>query len=113
MKLTTEQLTMFKEKLESLQNTLESEIHRLKLEDPFSDTTRTMDNAATDTDAREEMGHIENVTKKESLEKRLSDVLVALEKIDKGTYGISEKTGEPILLERLEAMPDVRWNIGE
>ena len=37
--------------------------------------------------------------------KQLTDVKHALEKIEAGTYGICEVSGEPIPLERLEAMP--------
>jgi len=38
----------------------------------------------------------------------LSDIYAALDKFDKGTYGIDEKTGEKIPLERLEALPTAR-----
>lgn len=37
--------------------------------------------------------------------KQLTDVKHALEKIEAGTYGVCEVSGEPIPLERLEAMP--------
>jgi len=35
----------------------------------------------------------------------LNDIIVALSKIEKGTYGIDERTGEKIPYERLEAQP--------
>ncbi|AHY46571.1 DnaK suppressor protein [Rubrobacter radiotolerans] len=37
---------------------------------------------------------------------RLEDVKRALEKIDEGTYGVCEDTGEPIPKGRLEAIPE-------
>lgn len=42
----------------------------------------------------------------EQIERRLEDVQRALEKIDEGTYGICEDTGEEIPKGRLEAMPE-------
>ncbi|HMP67336.1 MAG TPA: TraR/DksA C4-type zinc finger protein [Candidatus Paceibacterota bacterium] len=45
------------------------------------------------------------------LEIELNEVNHALEKIEKGTYGICEKTGNPISRERLEAYPAARENI--
>jgi RNA polymerase-binding transcription factor DksA len=37
--------------------------------------------------------------------KELAQVKRALERIDQGTYGVSEVSGKPIPLERLEALP--------
>lgn len=39
---------------------------------------------------------------------RLQDINDALEKIEQGTYGLSEKSGKPIPLERLEVQPTAR-----
>jgi DnaK suppressor protein len=38
----------------------------------------------------------------------LEDVELALKKLEGGTYGVSEKSGEPIPLERLDALPWAR-----
>ena len=35
----------------------------------------------------------------------------AIERIEQGTYGIDEETGEPIDPARLEAMPTARTNV--
>jgi RNA polymerase-binding transcription factor DksA len=43
----------------------------------------------------------------------LADVDRALAKLDAGTYGVSEKTGDPIPRERLEAIPWARNNVDE
>lgn len=40
---------------------------------------------------------------------RLRDVLDALERINKGTYGICEGSGKPIPIKRLEAFPSARY----
>jgi DnaK suppressor protein len=40
---------------------------------------------------------------------RLGDVQRALQKIDEGTYGLSDESGDPIPLPRLEAFPDALY----
>jgi len=49
-----------------------------------------------------------NVPLVAELEKRRKDIDDALEKMDKGTYGICEVSGEPIPLKRLNADPAAR-----
>jgi DnaK suppressor protein len=46
-------------------------------------------------------------------QERLADIERALQKIDDGTYGLSDKSGTPIPLERLEAMPEALYTIEE
>ncbi len=45
------------------------------------------------------------------LEPQFNDVKAALERIENGTYGICEISGEPIERERLEANPSARTSI--
>ncbi len=47
----------------------------------------------------------------EQLESELAEIEAALRRIDDGTYGIDEVTGEPIDPERLEALPTARGNV--
>jgi RNA polymerase-binding transcription factor DksA len=47
----------------------------------------------------------------EELENELAELQAALERIDNGTYGIDEVTGEPIDPARLEAFPSARRNV--
>jgi RNA polymerase-binding transcription factor DksA len=47
----------------------------------------------------------------EQLEDELAELQAALERIDAGTYGIDEVTGEPIAPERLDAVPTARTNV--
>ncbi len=44
----------------------------------------------------------------ERLRENLHEVDLALSKIEKGTYGICERCGNPISIERLEAIPYAR-----
>jgi RNA polymerase-binding transcription factor DksA len=47
----------------------------------------------------------------ERLETELAEIEAALQRLDEGTYGLDEITGEPIDPERLEALPTARTNI--
>lgn len=49
-----------------------------------------------------------NVSLVETLERRLKDVDDALQKMEAGTYGTCEVSGEEISLERLKANPSAR-----
>ncbi len=60
----------------------------------------------TQADVFEDMA--ENTATGEILSERLVDVRDALEKIEKGTYGICEKSGAPIEEDRLVANPAAR-----
>jgi DnaK suppressor protein len=44
---------------------------------------------------------------------RLSSIERALQKIDDGTYGLSDASGAPIAIERLEAYPDALYTLEE
>jgi RNA polymerase-binding transcription factor DksA len=47
----------------------------------------------------------------DSLESELAELEAALQRVDDGTYGVDELTGEPIAPERLEAIPTARTNV--
>ena len=47
----------------------------------------------------------------EQLENDLAEIEAALQRLDEGSYGIDEVTGEPIAPERLEAYPIARTNV--
>jgi DnaK suppressor protein len=47
----------------------------------------------------------------EHAEAELFEIDHALHKLDEGTYGYDEETGEPIPDERLEALPATRYNV--
>ncbi|MDQ1431870.1 MAG: hypothetical protein QOF40_2472 [Actinomycetota bacterium] len=49
----------------------------------------------------------------EQLEAELAELQAALERVDAGTYGTDEETGEPIDPARLDALPTARTNIGD
>lgn len=47
----------------------------------------------------------------EHINQEYEDVIAALERIENGTYGICEVSGQPIPMERLEALPTARTTI--
>jgi DnaK suppressor protein len=47
----------------------------------------------------------------EGLEEELAEIEAALQRVDDGTYGIDEVTGEPIDAARLDAIPTARTNV--
>jgi RNA polymerase-binding transcription factor DksA len=49
----------------------------------------------------------------EGLEGELAEIEAALQRIDEGTYGIDEVTGEPIDPARLDAVPTARTNVAD
>lgn len=77
----------------------------LEKEDPFADTDRLIDNAASDTEAKEQFGHLRALSLKKELLKRLQTIERALLRIKKGKYGFCEKCGKMIDTDRLAANP--------
>jgi RNA polymerase-binding transcription factor len=50
-------------------------------------------------------------TVEQTMEKRLQSVERALQKIEEGTYGVCDDTGEPIPKGRLEAVPEAIYTV--
>jgi RNA polymerase-binding transcription factor DksA len=48
---------------------------------------------------------------REGLEYQLDEIDAALARVDAGTYGVDEETGEPIPDDRLDAVPWARTNV--
>ncbi|MBP6993663.1 TraR/DksA family transcriptional regulator [Candidatus Woesebacteria bacterium] len=95
-----------KERLLTEDQKIRKQLLALKSSDPFSDPEHAVDNAATDTDAREEIGHLTIEAESEDLEKRLQLITAALKRIEKGAYGICIKTGKKIPKARLLLVPE-------
>ncbi len=105
----------FKNKLEAEKKLLEEELEKVGRRNPdnLSDweavpTDRDSSQADENTVADSIEGYEDNMAIVNSLETRYQDVKDALDKIDKGTYGICEVDGEEIEVERLEANPSAR-----
>lgn len=115
MTLDTSTLSELKSKLEAEKVRLEAELERLgKPTGTPGDYATTFEEIGPDPDenATEVENYADNLAVEDNLEHQLSEVVAALERIERGTYGICEKTGEPIPTERLRAYPAARTKVG-
>lgn len=80
-------------------------------EDPFSDTSRVNDNAASDADAAEISGHDRVEALRSEVERRLITIRKALTKIRVGRYGLCENCRRMIDTDRLRVNPTAEFCI--
>lgn len=107
--LTKSFATKQKTKLEAEHAKILGDIEELQKDDPFADPEHANDNAAIDTDVREQIGHDTITAEIKDLKRKLSDIELALAKIKDGRYGYCEKHDDPIPLKRLELVPEARF----
>lgn len=93
----------------NLQLQIQEQIKQLKKDDPFSDPDYSSDNAAIDTDVREQDYHAIVEAKIKQLEKRLTDIEQAIINTDKGTYGYCRNCKDQIPLPRLKLVPEAQY----
>ncbi len=105
----------FKEKLEAELTLLEKEMLSIGERNPSNpadweavEKTENLDTADENVVADEIEEYEENSAIIKQEEIQYNEVKAALEKIEKGTYGICEVGGEEISVERLEANPSAR-----
>ncbi len=109
--------TNYQTKLEADLRQMESELATIAIKDPTTgdwvavpaEGSQEAADPDLDADGVEEWNERRAVLSQ--LETRYRNIKRALEKIDKGLYGICEISGEPIEPERLEANPAARTNI--
>lgn len=114
MPLDSPTLSELKEKLLSEKKRLEDALSKFaKKTDIEGDYETQIEDIGTNIDenATEVEGYVDNLALEANLEKELHDIISALEKIETGTYGICEKTGKEIALNRLRAYPAARTAI--
>jgi len=109
--LTQEQLETLKKKLFKDRDTILKTIDVLKAQDPFNDPEHANDNAAFDSDVRDQMGHDTVEAEIKSLKRKLRLVEKALRKMENGTYGVDEKSGSQIPFERLRIVPEAQYTV--
>lgn len=116
--LSSEHMSKLKERLLAEKARLEEELSTIAKQNPGNpdDWSAVVDeadaNSADKNDVADAMEDLEeNTGISNALEAQLKDVNDALARMDAGTYGHDEATGEPIPVERLEANPSARGNI--
>ena len=101
-----ERLREEQKRVEGLVQELRSELGAGEEPAELADYDQHPADSASDTFERErDLGLLED------LEEELAEIEAALDRIDNGTYGIDEVTGEPIDDARLEAFPVARTNV--
>lgn len=110
-----EELNHFKELLEAEKEETESEIRNLKesvedltgtQDDEYSSAAHHQGNVASEEEEKETLFKLIERNKK-----KVKEIKAALDRIEKGNYGICEETGEKIQKERLEAIPYARYSV--
>jgi RNA polymerase-binding transcription factor DksA len=102
-----------KQKLETSKDSIIKELETFASQDPnLKHNWDTKYPNREDGDKEEEADEVQEYDNKlsveYSLELKLKDVNLALEKITNGTYGICEKCGKEIEIERLQAVPEAK-----
>lgn len=111
-------LEKLKKALETEKETLESELGQIGMKDPNNSNNWDASTRNTEVDMADEnevANKIEEMQDNDSvvseLEIQLKNVKDALDKMVQGTYGICEKCGKPIEMDRLEANPSARISL--
>lgn len=100
-----------KEKLLSEKARLEKELARFaKATDVSGNYETEIQDMGTDPDenASEVEEYVDNLALENTLENQLRDITDALTRMENGTYGKDENTGEDISIDRLRAYPQAR-----
>lgn len=91
--------------LETEKTRLYRHIEELSKQDPFTDTDRVNDNAASDAEANEESKHDQYAAQVDQLKNQLSELDQALIRIGNGTYGFCTNCSDMIDTDRLAIVP--------
>jgi RNA polymerase-binding transcription factor DksA len=100
-------------KLETNRNSIKKELESFASEDPnlkhnWDTRYPNREDGDKDEEADEVQEYDNKLSLEYSLELKLKDVNIALEKIKSGTYGVCEKCGKKIEEERLLACPEAK-----
>lgn len=108
--LSDEQLATLKKRLLKDLGETEEMIKKIEEQDPFKDPQHLIDNGPED-DVQEQLGHETVETEVKTLKKKQEKIEKALRKMEEGTYGVDEQSGDPIPYERLEVVPEAQYTI--
>lgn len=102
--LTPAQTEKFRRKLSEQQQQLQTQLRRLEVELTATNRDEEANDGYGD-DAKQDQTRQRLVELIKTHRERLENTEAALLRIENGTYGIDPKTGAPISLARLEALP--------
>jgi DnaK suppressor protein len=103
-----------KERLETEKKSIQKELESFATEDPnlkhnWDAKYPNREDGDKDEEADEVQEYDNMLSLEHSLESKLKDVSIALEKMERGEYGKCEKCGKEIEVERLKAVPEARF----
>lgn len=98
-------LEKVKEHLLAEKRKIEETLLSLRSQDPYSDPDRLNDNAASDTEAKEESSHERMEALEKELKLHLSEVDETLKRVESNTYGNCLSCQELIDTDRLSIKP--------
>ena len=105
MQFPSDLLEEIRRHLETEKTHVEQRIDELSKQDPFTDTERLNDNAASDAEATEENNHERYQAMIEELQSKRMHLDEALIRIGTGTYGTCVQCGNMIDTDRLSVLP--------
>jgi len=114
--LTQKELARFEQRLLKMKEETEKEIESLK--DRYKNFSSNADDVQSSQDhhqgdlATREVNKEQVMLSIERNREKLDQIIVALDRIGSGNYGICIETGQPIQKERLEAMPYAVRSVG-
>ncbi|MFD2922767.1 TraR/DksA family transcriptional regulator [Halobacillus naozhouensis] len=117
--LTDKQLNEFKQQLEAMKEEAEQELAKFQNQQKNSEDPNDKEGELSSVaDHPGDLGTSQfekekEYTLHEQTREKLKEIYAALDRIKDGSYGKSEKSGEPIPLERLKAMPTARMTVEE
>ena len=100
-----------KKRLEEERRKSLDQIGELEKDDPFADPDHISDNAAVDTDVREQVGHATIEAQVNDIQKRVGEIESALKKVNKNQYGYCERCKKSIPQARLRLIPEASFCI--
>lgn len=108
---TQEQLDDLRERLENKQFRISTELKRLEEEELPNLYRNEESNDGYGDDAKNDQIRQRIVAQIKRRRSDLEAVQAALGRMENGTYGVDQKTGNPIRFERLQALPTARMAI--
>lgn len=110
--LTEAQLAEFQTKLEMQKAQVEKDLLRVRDQELPNLYRGEESGDGYGDDAKTDQIRQRLVQQVKQLEEKELAITAALGRIDRGTFGIDERSGQPIRIARLEAMPTARFDIG-
>lgn len=109
--LNAEQIANLRRQIEKRLEKLRGFSQSLEEDNPIQNPIRMTDNSESGDEALDAYDLLENEALGDESDDLIGELEAALERMDAGTYGIDETTGQPIPYSRLTVVPTARENV--